>query len=391
MSRRKNEQLGSMDSLLDTMTNVVGILVILLVVTQLGVASAVKRIISSLPEVSEEELVVTQREFETAGATLEGLENQWASLSPKTDDQQRVLSQLEKDVATLEAAGGSTKPVASKGPDVRALNKSVAELDKKMASQTASIKKSQADLAKKKVRLSELPVRTAPKAKVVRVPNPRAATPGARGEWFICKNNRIIAIDTPKIAEMFSKRVVAQKSRLRFGSAKNSIAKSGLRKAGSKPAKSQPKPATIYDRLKLEAYFKKYPATISGHKVSGYGRAWASGCWIKLNVSMTSGESPAAIGNRLSKFQRTLKQVKTRKNFARFLVYTDSFEVYLKARTICERERVPAGWGLIGTPEWETWQAVPAIKLNITKPRPPAPPKDPTKKSPPKAVPKLLD
>ena len=44
--RRKNgnDDEGAMDSLLDTMTNVVGILVIVLVVTQLGVGDAVSRI-----------------------------------------------------------------------------------------------------------------------------------------------------------------------------------------------------------------------------------------------------------------------------------------------------------------------------------------------------------
>ena len=42
--RKKGNAGGSLDSLLDTMTNVVGILVIVLVVTQLGVGDAVNRI-----------------------------------------------------------------------------------------------------------------------------------------------------------------------------------------------------------------------------------------------------------------------------------------------------------------------------------------------------------
>ena len=44
MRPRRKKQTGSLDSLLDTMTNVVGILVILLVVTQLGMDDAVRRI-----------------------------------------------------------------------------------------------------------------------------------------------------------------------------------------------------------------------------------------------------------------------------------------------------------------------------------------------------------
>ena len=44
MKRRKKGELGSLDSLLDTMTSVVGILIIILVVLQLGAKQAVDRI-----------------------------------------------------------------------------------------------------------------------------------------------------------------------------------------------------------------------------------------------------------------------------------------------------------------------------------------------------------
>ena len=48
--RRRTEDGPSLDSLLDTLTNVVGILVILLVVTQLGVEEAVDRISQEILE-----------------------------------------------------------------------------------------------------------------------------------------------------------------------------------------------------------------------------------------------------------------------------------------------------------------------------------------------------
>ena len=63
MRRRKKSSSGaSLDSLLDTMTNVVGILVILLVVTQLGVSDAVKRISANAPKISVEELEQVQQD-----------------------------------------------------------------------------------------------------------------------------------------------------------------------------------------------------------------------------------------------------------------------------------------------------------------------------------------
>lgn len=59
MRRNKKESGASLDSLLDTLTNVVGILVILVTVMQLGVSEAVQRIAktdSVRPEVYEQAL-----------------------------------------------------------------------------------------------------------------------------------------------------------------------------------------------------------------------------------------------------------------------------------------------------------------------------------------------
>ena len=45
MKRKRKDDAGSLDSLLDTITTVVGILIILLIVVQLGADSAVNRIV----------------------------------------------------------------------------------------------------------------------------------------------------------------------------------------------------------------------------------------------------------------------------------------------------------------------------------------------------------
>ena len=62
--RKQEEDAGAMDSLLDTMTNVVGILVIVLVVTQLGVGDAVQRISQSL-DFDPEEIEKKREEVKT--------------------------------------------------------------------------------------------------------------------------------------------------------------------------------------------------------------------------------------------------------------------------------------------------------------------------------------
>ena len=88
--RRKNgnEDEGAMDSLLDTMTNVVGILVIVLVVTQLGVGDAVSRITESIK--------VDPEEFEAKKNKLVVLKQTKVNLKLE-------VAQLKKDVHQDEA------------------------------------------------------------------------------------------------------------------------------------------------------------------------------------------------------------------------------------------------------------------------------------------------
>ena len=49
MARRKAEEERSMDSLMDALTNVVGILLLILIVSSLMITSAVKVIVENLP------------------------------------------------------------------------------------------------------------------------------------------------------------------------------------------------------------------------------------------------------------------------------------------------------------------------------------------------------
>ena len=65
MRRKKKDDIGSLDSLLDTITTVVGILIILLIVVQLGAGSAVKRIVDEKKEENSIELMeLAMEQFE---------------------------------------------------------------------------------------------------------------------------------------------------------------------------------------------------------------------------------------------------------------------------------------------------------------------------------------
>lgn len=70
---------GGLDSLLDTMTNVVGILVMVLIATQLGVKDAVSRIADSdivdpaMVEAAREKLLLTKEQRDVVATQLSDL------------------------------------------------------------------------------------------------------------------------------------------------------------------------------------------------------------------------------------------------------------------------------------------------------------------------------
>ena len=108
--RRSSSGGGSLDSLLDTMTNVVGILVIVLVVTQLGVGEAVKRIEgidAPLLELTEQEVAAAEQESVEVSARLKELAEATAGMNLAVEqlglEQKRdALARLEKNLASLQ-------------------------------------------------------------------------------------------------------------------------------------------------------------------------------------------------------------------------------------------------------------------------------------------------
>ena len=74
--------MGNLDSLLDTMTNVVGVLIVVLIVTQVNVSSAAKRIRANLPEVTVPMMTELREKDEKVRKRLPELED---ALWPFTD------------------------------------------------------------------------------------------------------------------------------------------------------------------------------------------------------------------------------------------------------------------------------------------------------------------
>ena len=92
----------SLDSLLDTMTNVVGILVILLVVTQFGVRDAIWRIQWKMSDVGPKQLADLKGRTENKRAMVAELQSEWDVRAERAEINITELERARERVALLD-------------------------------------------------------------------------------------------------------------------------------------------------------------------------------------------------------------------------------------------------------------------------------------------------
>ena len=343
MRRRDRSGSSNLDSLLDTMTNVVGILVIVLAVTQLNVAQAIKR---------------AEDQADDADADAVGQAAAGAVMTPEAEaEAQRRLDQLQLSLEKLRAQWGVLEAVAPKDlVDLGKLRRLMADLRRQVSDPIHAlpnledldarrdamrrdrkalddrIKQALARIEALKRRLQQAPKR--PPAKVVRLPFPKDAPKGAKATYFVCRSGRIYPFGGEALFDLFMDEV---------------------RKAvGQRDGDVQ---ATAANVRKIVAHFAKNDIGDAMSRI--HIRAGEPGI-IRTFMRRRPGQGETlkemlAPG---SAYRRAVGRVDAASHWVRFLVWSDSFELYLAARQIAEQRRVggrPApllvGWTAFGLKE----------------------------------------
>ena len=166
MSKRKHEEQElPFVALMDTMTNVVGVLIIVLVMVGLSVASAVKKVLSDLPPVTEEEL----KEIVEQAKQLPKLP------TPKEveDKQKQAETDLKKTVEDLKTVDTSDMQAQMKFMDLDVFKKQLEERRKEREASKVETDKILAEVERLKALLDNTPEFKPPPPSYVRLPNPR--------------------------------------------------------------------------------------------------------------------------------------------------------------------------------------------------------------------------
>jgi hypothetical protein len=355
VKKRKKDAVGSLDSLLDTMTTVVGILIILLIVVQLGADSAVKRIVDEKNYDELIEMAMRQFEDQRNGLLEEKKKLEWGMAAKNKEDQQfvREIAKLEKKLSDLK----SSVPKSLGDPTVLQTEKKKVDDEKK---------KIEVKLRKIKGLLAKAPKPSSKSlSKDVNLPDPKPAPPKATPFRFLCREGKIYPLDDSNLRK----------------SADKAIAQSGI-----KPNKERE-----YDGKKLAAHFgQKKPgnAFFSLTAIPGGDKLIRFTMERRPNV----GEDELALGKSGSAYMKTLASLKPTDRYLLFEVFPDSFSTYLAAREISSKRKFPAGWKPAHrSSDWWSYYWGHHDLGRSKVPPPPKPKPGATTKPKPKKPPNVLD
>jgi len=396
MARRpRGDDERSMDSLMDALTNVVGILLLILIVSSLGITAVVKKVVENLPEVTQEELEAMKVSRDKTLKNLQELRQTQTNTLENLPTEEEA-SQL---IAELEEFEENNKELAEKTSDIEEWAVKVTEQEegKTKNEEVVSISDTKnRELAAILAQTPEVEVKT---AKEVLMPDPRRADPEATALYIICKFGKVYFVGDPYTHALKIRDVIDQNfTDLAFtGQAIGSYTyylrdtkknENGSflplyetyrlsrreREALAAWDKLTPKWANgagvvgdtdvsiitrifgtndeaelpiakfRYDIKKITAFFgegKMGPKDFKYHVVPG----GSDRIKMQLEPRAEGGWTPEQFLAAGSEFEQACKQASSaRRTLFYFYVAPDSFDTYLQARAKSQQFRIPAGW-----------------------------------------------
>lgn len=322
MARKRQHQDQELPfvALMDTMTNVVGVLTIVLVMIGLSLASAVSKVFSSLPPSTPEQVAELKAEVDKLREESRPDEERFNALN-KPDLTPEQSAVLDKELIRLEqtAKDKGIKVLASDS-----LLREQAKRDAELKAKKEAMDKLLAERDRVKALLDDVPVAKAPPPKVVRLPAGKPIPEGAEFEYFLVSSNGAHWVDVEGAKEAFLRE----------------FRSSALRDTIKTKVKRGDKTVNIYDHVKLKAYFATRRIPFREFRMEVTFATWTTSPILRLIPTAPAGG-----------LQNDLRRIKSNpKAVAMFNVIPQAFDQYLAVREYTDDIGVPAGWQLIGEP-----------------------------------------
>lgn len=382
---------------MDAMTNVVGILLLILIVSSLGITAAVKEIMENMPEISQEQLEAMRTSRKKTLDNLEDLRATKANVEENTlepDEAQQLalaLDKFEKENEDLAEKTSDLDELLAKSKELEPVK------DEKEERNTKAVK----ELNDLEAALAAKPLREIKAAREITLPDPRPADSEAYVYYVACKHQKLYIIGEPyelmikmrdildqnftslvyqgeelgnRTFTLYTTKLDDNDRPIPFKAdyqARTKRAQEAL--AYMKPVKvstlSVPEGRSMYewifgkteeqqeskkelavrklrlDRGKVQAFFKN----ASGKGDFSFTPTFAGDGVIKIGLTPNpeKGLTEEQFLSGDSAFVQLVKKASVnRRVILMYFVASDSFETYLRARDYSTSQRIAAGWQL---------------------------------------------
>lgn len=319
--RSRAAQAGNLDSLLDTMANVTGILVFMLIVTQVVVGEAVERIgdqLSERPELTPQSLARAEDEASALAEALAPLVSRQEQLEDTRRSGRQQLAALRTNNETTQAAAGAALRFPG---DLATLQDALERAERDEQQLAARIGQARREITVLDKQLAAIGTRESQREVVL--PDPRPAPRGARQLPVFVRYGRVLPVDVTELVGLLKRgTMLASEGRWIYGDG----------------------PPNFVDRSKIVAYFQENDVgtqEFRWHVINNGGLDfWAHLEWRDRD----KGDSLAELGSSRSRFRNELTRLNARSHYLLFFVWEDSFEPYLVAREMAAEAGFTSGW-----------------------------------------------
>ena len=313
--RRPRTTVEALDSLLDTLFNVVGILVFLVAVTQLSVDDSLRGIRGEKPPPSDLDpatFEALRAEVAALEQQLDGLAGLWAALAAG-----RELDAGQLAATDAHAAPPLPPPEPPAAVDLDRILESIAARRRRIQELEGRLAGVLAERDRLLGQLAATPVPQPPTPQVVTLPDPRPAPADSVPIRFLCRYGRIVPAGDD-LKEALYRGVAA------------AVGGDGTRVAQSQFARV----AAHFDWNDVGSRALRWRIRLRGGTLLG------SLEWRGAGV----GEGVEQLQATGSDFRRALSAANPGSHHLRFEVWSDSFEVYGAARRLADEAGLASGW-----------------------------------------------
>jgi hypothetical protein len=360
--RHNGEQELPFVALMDTLTNVVGVLTIVLVMIGISMARAVNKVISELPPATQEQVKAAQARLDELRAAGAPAQARLQELKTPDADPAR-LAAAASELARLET---QARAKDIKLFDVAALEKEREKKKSDLAQQKQAAEQALAERDRLKGLLDATPLPRTPPAKVVSIPASRPVPEGADIRYILVNKDGISAVDPEGVKESFLREFTSTM----------------LRRAEVRRVNQGGKLRPVYDSAKVVQYFAQRKMQYRDFDVEVRFVGWTASPVLRLRPRPGAGIDPLQGGRPNPAVRSLFSLLKGRpKAVAMFRVTADGFENYLAAREACDAAGLPAGWEFTSEPVHDISVGEIMTDRKVDPPKPSAPPpiKSPTR------------